>query len=271
MRKHLLAILSALCLAGIVATPTIARQLREIKFGVSPDYPPFESLSPAGQLQGFDIDLGRAICADLKVKCVFVNQSFDGIIPALEARKFDAILSSMTVTPERAKAVDFSSEMYWTPSALVEKKGAGLQPTAASLKGKTVGVLSGTIQENYAKTYWQPAGVNVVSYQGQDQVYADLVSGRLDASLQDAVQAEYGFLKTPKGDDFAFAGDVTYDPKGVLGSYAAIGVRKNEQELLKKIDSAIAELHKSGEYNKIEARYFNFDVYGSKSKQASMQ
>ncbi|MGE4480906.1 ABC transporter substrate-binding protein [Acidocella sp.] len=270
MKKLFAPALAAACMLGMaLPTAAFAKDFTQIKFGVDATYPPFESMSPSGKMEGFDIDLGKAICAELKVKCVFVSQSFDGIIPALKARKFDAILSSMTVTPERAKQIDFSSEMYDEPTSMVAKKGSGLTPTVASLKGKTVGVEAGTIQEAYAKTYWQPKGVNVVSYQGQDQVYADLLSGRLDASLQDSVEADYGFLKTPKGAGFAFAGNVTDDPKDVLGSYVAIGVRKDEPELLKKIDWAIAELHKTGEYDKIQAKYFNFNIYNAEAaKQA---
>ncbi len=261
--KKFLAGAALAAIASAIALPHAAnaKPLTEIKFGVDATYPPFESLSPSGQFQGFDIDLGRAICAELKVKCVFVSQGFDGIIPALQARKFDAILSSMTVTPVREQQVAFSSEMYDEPTSLIAKKGAGLLPTAASLKGKTVGVEAGTIQESYAKAYWQPAGVHVVSYPGQDQVYADLLSGRLDASLQDSVEADYGFLKTPKGADYALAGNVTYDPKDVLGSYIAIGLRKNDTALKAKIDQAIATIIKNGTYKKIEAKYFNFDVY----------
>lgn len=266
MKKIFTPVLAASCLLGMaLPAAASAKALTEITFGVDATYPPFESLSPSGQFQGFDIDLGKAICAELKVKCKFVNQSFDGIIPALEARKFDAILSSMTVTPERAKQVNFSSEMYDEPTSLVVPKGSDLMPTAASLKGKSVGVEAGTIQESYAKTYWQPEGVKVVSYQNQNQVYADLLSGRLNASLQDSVEADYGFLKTPKGKDFQFGGNVTYDPKDVLGSYIAIGVRKDEPELLKKIDWAIAQLHKNGEYKKLQAKFFNFSIYNAEA------
>jgi len=266
--KKILSLAALACLALSVATPSpaAAKTYKVIKFGVDATYPPFESLSPSGQFQGFDIDLGKAICHQLHAKCVFVNQGFDGIIPALQARKFDAILSSMTVTPDREKQIDFSSEMYNEPTSLIVKKGTGLVPTAASLKGKTVGVESGTIQESYADTYWKPNGVNVVSYPGQDQVYADLLSGRLDASLQDSVEADYGFLKTPKGADFAFGGNVTYDPQDVLGSYIAIGIRKDEPELKAKIDKAIATIIANGTYKKIEAKYFNFDVYGATAK-----
>ena len=264
--KKLLTTMALASMAFVVTAhlPAQAKTFTEIKFGVDATYPPFESLSPSGAFEGFDIDLGKAICAELKVKCVFVDQGFDGIIPALEARKFDAILSSMTVTPERAAQINFSSEMYDEPTSLIAKKGSGLEPTAASLKGKTVGVESGTIQESYAEAYWKPNGVNVVSYPGQDEVYADLLSGRLDASLQDSVEADYGFLKTPKGSDYELAANVTYDPKDVLGSYIAIGVRKDEPELLAKIDSAIAAIIANGTYKKIEAKYFNFDVYGFK-------
>ena len=264
MFKLFTSALAAACVLGMaLPTAASAKTLKEITFGVDATYPPFESMSPSGQFEGFDIDLGKAICAELKVKCKFVSQSFDGIIPALEARKFDAILSSMTVTAQRAKQVAFSSEMYDEPTSLVIAKGSDLKPTAASLKGKTVGVEAGTIQESYAKTYWQPEGVHVVSYQGQDQVYADLLSGRLDASLQDSVEADYGFLKTAKGKNFQFGGNITYDPKDVLGSYIAIGVRKNETDLLKKIDWAIAQLHQSGEYQKLQAKYFNFSIYNA--------
>ncbi|HYP62475.1 MAG TPA: ABC transporter substrate-binding protein [Acidocella sp.] len=265
MRKIFRSVVSAACALAVASAPLAAhaKEMHELRFGVDATYPPFESLSPSGAFQGFDIDLGKAICNELATKCVFISQSFDGIIPALQARKFDAILSSMTVTPERQQQISFSSEMYNEPTALIVKKGSGLKPTAESLKGKTVGVESGTIQESYAKTYWAPNGVTVVSYPGQDQVYADLLSGRLDASLQDSVEADYGFLRTPKGAGFEFGGDVSSDPKDVLGSYIAIGVRKDDTELLKKIDWAIGELHKKGIYKQLEAKYFNFDVYGA--------
>ncbi len=255
--------LAALAFGFVANVPANAKTLTEIKFGVDATYPPFESMSPSGQFVGFDIDLGKAICADLKVKCVFVAQGFDGIIPALQARKFDAILSSMTVTPAREQQIDFSSEMYYEPTSLIAKKGAGLKPTVESLKGKTVGVEAGTIQETYANTYWKPNGVNVVSYPGQDQVYADLLSGRLDASLQDSVEADYGFLKTPKGAGYALVANVTDDPKDVLGSYIAIGIRKDEPDLKAAIDKAIATIIKNGTYKKIESKYFNFDVYAA--------
>jgi lysine/arginine/ornithine transport system substrate-binding protein len=96
----------------------------------------------------------------------------------------------------------------------------------------------------------------VVPYQNQDQVYADLLSGRLDAALQDEVQADLGFLKTPRGAGFQFAG------KEIPTGAAAIGLRKEDADLKGKIDKAIADMIKDGTYKKIEAKYFDFDVYG---------
>ncbi|PLZ04175.1 ABC transporter substrate-binding protein [Burkholderia sp. WAC0059] len=254
--KKLLATLS-IALLAVSAGTAHAKDWTTIRFGVDASYPPFESKAPDGKLVGFDIDLGNAICARLKAKCVWVENDFDGMIPALKARKFDGVLSSMTITPQREEQIAFSSKLFDTPTRLVTKKGSPLQPTADSLKGKSVGVEQGTIQETYAKANWAPKGVNVVSYQNQDQVYADLLSGRLDATLQDEVQASIGFLKTPRGAGYQFAGAEI--PSGA----AAIGLRKEDTDLRTQIDQAIAGIIKDGTYKKLEAKYFDFDVYGS--------
>ena len=258
--KKLLAALTVALLAT-VSIGAHAKDWTTIRFGVDASYPPFESKGSDGKLVGFDIDLGNEICARLKAKCVWVENDFDGMIPALKAKKFDGVLSSMSMTPQRAEQVAFSSKLFNTPTRLVAKKGSGILPTAESLKGKTVGVEQGTIQETYAKTYWEPKGAKVVPYQNQDQVYADLLSGRLDAALQDAVQAEIGFLKTPRGANFDFAGKDIDDPK-TLGNGAGIGLRKEDTDLKAKIDSAITGMRKDGTYQKIAKKYFDFDVYG---------
>jgi len=257
--KKLLAALSiALC---AVSSGALAKDYSTIRFGVDASYPPFESKAPDGKLVGFDIDLGNEICKRLNAKCVWVENDFDGMIPALKGKKFDGILSSMSITPQRAEQIAFTSKLFNTPTRLVTKDGSGILPTAASLAGKSVGVEQGTIQETYAKTYWAPKGANVVSYQNQDLVYADLLSGRLSASLQDAVEADLGFLKTPRGKGYGFAGPALVDDK-ILGTGAGIGLRKEDTDLKAKMDKAIADLIKDGTYKKLEKKYFDFDVYG---------
>jgi histidine transport system substrate-binding protein len=209
---------------------------------------------------GFDVDLTQALCAKMNVKCVWVEQDLDGIIPALKARKFDAIVSSLTVTDQRRAQIDFSDKLFDAPARMIAKAGSPLLPTAQSLKGKRVGVEQGSTQEAYAKAYWEPQGVTVVPYQNQDQVYADLASGRLDAALQDELQADAGFLKTSRGKGFAWAGPEVKDPK-TIGDGTAIGLRKQDAQLKAMFNQALAELHKDGTYKKLEKQYFDVDIY----------
>jgi len=237
-----------------------AKELKVIRFGVSPDSPPFEQKMADGKLAGFDIELGNAICAKLKAKCVWVENDFDGMIPALKAKKFDGVLSSMSVTEKRQEQIAFSDKLFNAPVRMVAKKGSKLLPTAESLKGKRVGVEQGTTQEAYAKAYWEPKDVTVVPYQNQDLSLADLVAGRVDATLQDAVQVDLGFLKTAHGHDFAFAGPVLKDPK-TLGTGTAIGLRKEDVELRRQINQALADIHQDGTYLRLEKKYFSFSIY----------
>ncbi|PMS38740.1 amino acid ABC transporter substrate-binding protein (PAAT family) [Trinickia symbiotica] len=246
---------AAVAIAAFACAGTAqAKEWKEIRIGVDASYAPFESKAPDGKLVGFDIDLGNEICKRVHAKCVWVENDFDGLIPGLKARKFDGVLSSMTITPEREQQIAFSKPLFDTPTALVAKKGSGLLPTAASLKGKSVGVEQGTTQEAYAKKNWEPAGVKVVPYQNQDQVYQDLLSGRLDAALQDKVQADLGFLKQSRGAGFAEAGEPI--PSGA----AAMGMRKEDADLKAAVDKAIDGMMKDGTYKKLESKYFDFDV-----------
>ncbi|WP_368620455.1 ABC transporter substrate-binding protein [Paraburkholderia sp. BR13444] len=254
-----LAALALFATAALSAGSASSAEIKEVRFGVEASYAPFESKSPAGELQGFDIDVGNAVCAKLKARCVWVENSFDGLIPALEARKFSAINSDMTITDQRRQAIDFTDPIYKIPNQMIAKKGSALQPTPASLKGKHVGVLQGTIQETYAKARWAPAGVDVVPYQTQDQIYADLASGRLDASFQDAEAASKGFLKKPQGAGFEFAGPAVSDDK-LLGAGVGYGVRKNDKALKDALNGALKDLKADGTIDRLAAKYFDVKV-----------
>ena len=244
---------------SLVASGVYAKDWTVIRFGVDPTYAPFESKAPDCTIVGFDIDIGSAICAQLKAKCVWVESSFDSIIPGLIAKKYDGILSSMSVTEKRLQQIDFSDKIYHTPSSLVAKKGSGIL-TIESLKGRRIGVEQGTTQEAFAKANWEPMGISVMSYQNQDLVYQDLLVGRLDAALQDSVQADMGFLKTDQGRDYTFVGPELHDTK-TLGVGAAIGLRKEDTDLKQAINDALAEIHKNGTYDQIRKKYFSFDIY----------
>ncbi|MFC5430980.1 ABC transporter substrate-binding protein [Paraburkholderia denitrificans] len=254
----------AVCVAlALLAGSAAAKEWHTVRIGVDASYPPFESKAPNGEIVGFDVDLTKALCARMNVKCVWVQSDLDGIIGALKARKFDAIVSSLSVTDQRRQQIDYSDKMFDAPARMIAKTGSPLLPTAASLKGKNVGVEQGSTQEAYAKAYWAPKGINVVSYQNQDQVYQDLMSGRLDATLQDEVQADFGFLKTARGKSFAWAGPAVEDPK-TIGDGTAIGLSKQDPELKAKFNAALAAIHKDGTFDRIAKQYFDFDIYKGK-------
>lgn len=245
----------ALLLGCAVASFSALADGSTLKFGLEAQYPPFESKSATGELQGFDIDLGNAVCAAASVKCEWVDTSFDGLIAALQARKFDAINSAMNVTEKRRQAIDFTNVIYRVPSKLIAKKDSGLLPTTGSLKGKHIGVLQGSIQESYAQAHWAPEGVDIVSYQDQSQVYLDLSSGRLDGTLVLAPAGQSGFLSRPDGKDYGFVGDAVRDDK-ILGSGIAFGLRKGDTQLKEKLDTAIAKVQKDGVVKELSKKYF---------------
>ena len=257
--RRLCAIVLPLLLA--IATHAAARDWSEIRIGVDPAYKPFTYKTDDGKLAGFDIDIAHALCNELKARCTFIEQNWDGIIPALNARKFDAIISSMSITDERRRAVDFTDRYYNTPTRIVAK-AQSIAGTPESLKGKKVGVLKASVQERYAKLVLAPAGADVVSYDTQEQVYLDLKSGRLDATVADAVESNEGFLKTPDGRGFGFVGPELTDPK-YFGYGAGIAIRKSDSDLRDKLNAAIKAIRANGTYKKINDSYFTFDVYGS--------
>ena len=146
------------------------------------------------------------------------------------------------------------------PPRLVARRGSNLQPTPESLQGKSVGVEQGSTQETYARTYWGAEGRDRAHVPDAGSRLWDLLSGRLDASLQSSVQADLGFLKTAKGVNFEFAGPPLHDPK-TLGVGSAIGVRKDDDTLRTQINQALASLIRDGTYQRIAKKYFSFDIY----------
>src|SRR3546814_8145784 len=122
---------------------------KKVRIGVEGAYPPFSEVTPDGKLVGFDIDIANALCEEMKVECELITQDWDGIIPALQARKYDAIIASMSITEERKEKVDFTKKYYNTPAKFGRKKGSGLEITEEGLKGQMVGVQRATIHDNF--------------------------------------------------------------------------------------------------------------------------
>jgi arginine/ornithine transport system substrate-binding protein len=248
---------AALLAAG--ATALAADGPKKLRLGVEGGYPPFSEVGPDGKLKGFDIDIANALCAQMKADCTLVQSTFDAMIPSLQARKFDAVIASMSITPERQKAVAFSNKYYQTPARLVVKAGTKLDVTPEGLKGKRIGVQRSTIHDRYATDTFKSA--EIARYGKQDEVFLDLAAGRIDAVLADSVAIDVGFLKTPQGKAFAFTGPVYDDPK-YFGIGAGIALRKSDTALLAQINDALRAIRADGSYKKIQDKYFDFDVYG---------
>ncbi|MEM5325062.1 ABC transporter substrate-binding protein [Paraburkholderia sp. JHI2823] len=253
--KRLKALFALACVYGVLVPASAFADAKVLRFGVEAQYPPFETKAADGTLQGFDIDIGNAVCAKTQMTCKWVETSFDGLIPALQGRKFDAINSAMNATEKRREAIDFTTVIYRVPSRLIARSDSGLVATGASLKGKRVGVLQSSIQETYAKVHWEPAGVTVVPYQDQNQIYADLGAGRLDATLVLAPAGQKGFLSQPEGKGFAFVGEAVHDDK-ILGSGVAFGIRKGDDALRKSLNAAIEQLQSDGTVASLARKYF---------------
>jgi len=234
--------------------------LPELKVAIDPTYEPFTFKTPDGKPTGFDVDIAEALCKEIKRQCVYVEQVWDSMIPGLQAKKYDVIISSMSITEERKKAVDFTDKYYNTPSRIVVKAETPFTDPS-SLKGKKIGVLKGSTQEKYAMGELKPAGVKVVPYEAQDQVYLDIKSGRLDGTVADTVEVTGGFLRKPEGQGYGFVGPVLKDAK-YFGIGAGVALRQGETALRDELNAAIKTIRSNGVYDSVSKKYFDFDVYG---------
>lgn len=255
-----IALLGALALS-ILSPFAVADDANPLRIGIEAAYPPFAFKTPDGQISGFDYDIGNALCEEMRVKCQWIEQEFDGLIPALKVRKFDAVLSSMSITEDRKKSVDFTGKYYATPAKLAMKAGSELKDPLVDLKGKKVGVQRSSVYDRYATDVFAPAGAEVVRYSSQNEIFLDMQSGRLDATLADSVNIDDGFLKTDAGKSFAFVGPDFTDVK-YFGEGQGIAVRKGDKALAEKISAAILAIRANGKYQEVQSKYFDFDVYG---------
>jgi polar amino acid transport system substrate-binding protein len=224
--------------------------------GTDSTYPPFEFVDASGTIQGFDIDITKALCVEMKAECSFVSVDWDGIIPALQAKKFDMIVSSMSITPEREKLVDFSNKYYNTPPAIAVPKDSTITDVAG-LKGKTIGAQTSTTHSNYAEKHL--ADTELKLYPTADEYKLDISSGRIDAVIDDVVVLSE-WVKSDAGSCCKILTTLPVD-KEINGEGAGIAVRKGDP-LKEKLNAAIAAIRASGEYKKIQDKYFDFDVYG---------
>jgi polar amino acid transport system substrate-binding protein len=241
-----------------------AAQAQELtlKIGTEGAYPPFNNLTADGKLEGFDIDIANALCEEMKAKCEFVTQDWDGIIPALQAGKFDAIIASMSITDERKQQVDFTDKYYNTPPAIAAPKDSDIKGvTKEDLAGKTIGVQGSTTHSNYSEATYTDSEVK--AYPTAQEYQLDLANGRVDAVNDDIIVLQQ-WLDSQEGACCKLVGTITPVVE-IHGPGAGIAIRKGEDELREKFNAAIKAIRASGKYKEINDKYFKFDAFGGEA------
>ncbi|UXU76435.1 MULTISPECIES: transporter substrate-binding domain-containing protein [unclassified Paracoccus (in: a-proteobacteria)] len=252
MRLSVISLAVAACLAG---QAVMAEDL--VKIGVEGNYPPFSQVAADGKLSGFDIDIANALCAKMAVKCELVQQEWDGMIPALNARKFDMIVASMTITDKRKEVVDFSDPYYDVPSRFVAREGSFAGYSPQELAGKTIIVLRNSPRAEYLAANYPDS--KLLQVDREPAVYMELAAGRGDIAFGSSVVSAEAFLKQPEGKGYAQVGEPITLTDSVDGG-VGIAIRKGEAELAGKVNKALAEIMQDGSYAKMASNYFDFDI-----------
>jgi octopine/nopaline transport system substrate-binding protein len=267
---------SALAVTGASAQ---GKKWESVRIATEGAYAPWNFTGPNGKLDGFEVELANDLCARMKVKCEVVAQDWDGIIPALQAKKYDVIMAGMSITDERKKVIEFSNSYANSPngylvaknSPLAKMPGTGsafnlskqpaeaekaIEATKPLLKGKTIGVQGSTIHSAFAEKYLKGTA-EIREYKTTEAHDLDLAAGRIDAVLADAT-AIIGTLEKPEFKDFALVGPSITG--GMLGAGVGAGLRKEDTDLKAMFDEAIAAAIKDGTVKKLSEKWFKIDV-----------
>ncbi|MBZ6066385.1 transporter substrate-binding domain-containing protein [Aeromonas schubertii] len=251
--------LVTLMLGSLLVSGAVQATEPVLRIATDGTFPPYSMVKPDGSLAGFDVDIANALCSEMKAKCKIVQYDFDGMIPALKARKFDAIVASMAITEERKKAVAFSDKYEGGYSSFMGPKGTTLSGEPDAMKGQKIGVQMGSIQENYARDIYGKAGASVVTYGSPEQAWLDLQAGRLNAIVVE-IGVGVEFKKREGAAGFDFFGPRMDDPD-YFGVGSGIAVRHQDEALLARINGALKTILANGTYKQINDKYFDYDQY----------
>ena len=262
-------------IAALVILLSIA-QADSIRIGTEGAYPPWNAKDASGNLIGFEVDLAKELCTIMKHDCTIVEQDWDGMIPGLIMRKFDAIMAGMSITPKRQKTINFSQGYASDGASLAVIKGSSLEGLDTSpinlsntdsatkkvlktlteaLAGKTIGVQTATIHQDFLES-GLVGKVNIRTYKTQDEVNLDLVAGRIDAGLAD-ILAITDFAEK-SGKPVVLTGPVYSG--GPFGGGVGVGIRKEDTQLLKDFNKAINKARKNGKISELAIKWFGFDA-----------
>jgi octopine/nopaline transport system substrate-binding protein len=269
-KKTILTVLASLLVVGNVYAD-------KIKIGTEGAYPPWNSKDASGALIGFEVELAKVLCENMDHECTIVEQDWDGMIPALQGKKFDAIMAGMSITDERKKVISFSQGYADEVASLAVMQGSNLEgmetppginltkpnSTAkkalktikSALAGKTVCTQVGTIHQNFLKS-GDVGKVKVRVYKTQDEVNLDLTSGRCDVALAAAVA--FTDYAEKSGKAVVLVGP-TFSG-GAFGNGVGVGIRQDDTKLIKAFNKAIDKARKNGDISRIATKWFGFDA-----------
>ena len=260
-----------------MATSAFGGAWSTIKIGTEGAYPPWNGTNAAGELEGAEIDLAKDLCERMNATCILVAQDWDGIIPALQNGKYDAIIAGMSITAERMEVIDFSQGYATEPasfaahnnSILIQKLGgvtgtvnldlgesAEIDALKAALKGGVIGVQGSTTHENFVREVLGDT-VTVRTYDTQLNLELDLAAGRLDAALSDSGSME-AFMATSAGSKISLFG-----PKlggGQFGPGVGVGLRQADTDLKAMFNKAIDEARADGTLAAHFIKWFGKDI-----------
>lgn len=247
------------CLSLVAAVQAQAPDWAKVRIGVEANYPPFSKMGTDGKVSGFDIDIALALCAEMKAQCTLITQEWDGMMPALQARKFDMIVASMTISDARRKVADFSDSYYDIPSTFVAKAGKFKDISPASLKGKVIIVTRNTPRAAYIAANYKESEVLLVAKEAD--VTLELAAGRGDIGFGSSLAATTAFLQSPEGKAFSKVGP-PINPSGTQTGGTGIAMRKGEDSLRTKVNAALKAITANGVYKRINDKYFDVNIRG---------
>jgi polar amino acid transport system substrate-binding protein len=247
----------AMQIAPVQGQDTAPKVWHEVKIASEGARPPYNYLEN-NELAGFEIDLGQAICTRLAIKCTFVAQDWDSLIPGLLDHQYDAIMAAMEITEERREKITFSTPYVRMPSAFMIARTSTLkEATPAALAGKSIGVEAGGTHQAYLEDHFRDSEVH--TYAVLEDAILDLAEGRIDTLIGDK-DAIMDFIATRKeGQCCRILADVPRNPT-YFGAGIGIGLRKEDKDLKDMFDKGLAAVLADGTYTRIRAKYFNFDI-----------
>ena len=263
--------LSSIAALGILVS---SAQADSIRIGTEGAYPPWNAKDESGKLIGFEVELANWLCIYMKKDCTIVEQDWDGMIPGLIMRKYDAIMAGMSITDERKKTINFSQgyadevaslgvmkgsslEGMDTPESISLSKGSSkvLKTLTAALAGKTVGVQTGTTHQNFLES-GDVGDVKIRTYKTQDEVNLDLTAGRIDVAL--AAASALTDYAEKSGKPVVLVGPTISG--GAFGNGVGVGLRKADTQLEKDFNKAINIARKNGKISELAIKWFGFDA-----------